>query len=563
MKKLLTILLLLTAFVWKTNAQSCANPQSQIDIHPNKIQARILDGGDLFTDLTSAQFFPDPDPNSLDNPATIYAAGLWMGGLDPAGNLKLAGSTYRSNSKFDYSAGPLSFDGNTDAFTCANWDRHFRVTRQQVQNFLAALPLSPAQLKSQFPAIAGWPAAGNAYFSSIYGYDLPFTTQFLAPFHDADLDGVYDPLKGDYPCVILRGKPEFVPTETIWCVFNDNGNIHSSTGGQAFRTEIQLTVWGFKDPAHPEIDQALFSSHKIVNRGTENVDSAFIGIWVDADLGCYMDDYIGCNPSLGSMFAYNTDAVDGQPGNSCQGTPTFPGAAPVQSVTFLSHPMASFSTIANQSVANPPLGTTDPSLPIEYYRYLSGSWKDGSPVTVGGNGYGGSTTTKYLFPDDPSNPNGWSMCTANLPSGDLRMLGSVKLGQLLPGQVEELDVAWAFHPNPGLPCGLGSTFDDIEVIKNAFDNGFSDFSLNAREQISEQCQLFPNPTSSAFTLQYGELNPLELQIFDASGRLAMAKASGFDTGNTQVTTTTLPNGLYTIRLICEEGIAAKKLSIVK
>ena len=422
-----TILFLLLLSLWvNASAQLCSSPQSQIDIYPNTIQARILNGGDLFTDLSSAQFFPDPDPNSFNNPATIYAAGIWMGGLDPGGNLKLAASTYRNSSDFDYTAGPLSPDGLTEEFTCANWDRHFRATRNQIKSFLAAPPLNAAELKSLYPAIAGWPAVGNAYFSSIYGFDLPFTSQPLAPFHDEDEDGLYDPLKGDYPCVLLRGIPEFVPTEIIWCVFNDNGAPHSNTNGAPLRAEFQLTVWGFNTPNQPELNRTLFTSHKIIYRNTDYLDSTFVGIWVDTDLGCYLDDYVGCNPGLSTMFAYNTDAVDGQPGNTCSGTPTFPGAAPVQSITFLNHQMDVFGTIANQSVGNPPSGATDPSLPAEYYRYLSGSWKDGSHFTVGGNGYGGSTPTSYLFPDDPANAGGWSMCTANLASGDLRMLGATK-----------------------------------------------------------------------------------------------------------------------------------------
>lgn len=42
------------------------------------------------------------------------------------------------------------------------------------------------------------------------------------------------------------------------------------------------------------------------------------------------------------MYAYNQDAVDGQPGNTCLGVPTFPDAPPVQSITFLSHPLSTF-----------------------------------------------------------------------------------------------------------------------------------------------------------------------------------------------------------------------------
>jgi hypothetical protein len=36
---------------------------------------------------------------------------------------------------------------------------------------------------------------------------LPNTSQDLAPFFDADNDGKYNALKGDYPAVHLKDKP--------------------------------------------------------------------------------------------------------------------------------------------------------------------------------------------------------------------------------------------------------------------------------------------------------------------------------------------------------------------
>ncbi|NUO03573.1 MAG: hypothetical protein HUU01_23410, partial [Saprospiraceae bacterium] len=106
------------------HAQPCTNPQSQIDIHGNNIRARLLNGGDLFWDFSDAQFFPNYQAGQA-NPATIFAGSLWIGGIEPAGNIKLAAVTYRSDSKPDFFAGPLDPDGFTTATACSNWDRHF------------------------------------------------------------------------------------------------------------------------------------------------------------------------------------------------------------------------------------------------------------------------------------------------------------------------------------------------------------------------------------------------------------------------------------------------------
>lgn len=561
------LLLALVAVPQWIFAQFCPNPQSQMDIHGNNIKARILNGGDLFTNFNEGQFIPNPGPPGNFYPSTIYAAGIWLAGIDPGGNLKLATVDYRNTSEHDYSAGPLSLDGVTDNFTCQNWDRHFKVTGDEVAAFRAALPLSAAELKTQFLSIAGWPGRGNPYFLDVWGFDLPFTQQALAPFHDEDLNGLYDPLAGDYPVVAIKGLTPFVPAEIIWCVFNDQngGGPHGTSNGKALQVEIQLTVWAFNCSDNPVLNNTLFTSHKIINRATEVTDSMTIGLWTDIDLGCYLDDYLGCNPGLNTMYAYNQDAIDGQPGTSCSGTPTFANTPPVQSITFLSHPLSSFIAPNNSSAGSPPPGTTDPTTPVEIFNYMSGSWRDGTPFTYGGNGYGGTTPTNYLFPDDPADPSGWSMCTANLPLSDRRMLGTTKIGLLEPGKVEDFTVAWAFHPNPTLPCGIGTTFSDVAAIQALYNNDFANVCspLKAPELPGDSLQLFPNPASGSVVLRYGNIRPLSLQAFDAAGRLVLEKTGDFAKEESILEIASFSAGIYSLQIVTDQGTATKKLAVIR
>jgi hypothetical protein len=309
------------------------------------------------------------------------------------------------------------------------------------------------------------------------------------------------------------------------------------------------------------VNNTIFTSHKFINRGTDNTDSLFVGMWVDIDLGCYQDDYVGCNPALNTMYAYNQDAVDGNPGNTCQGVATFPDAAPVQSITFLNHPLSKFGAPDSGGGA----GTSDPSAPNEYYNYMTGTWRDGASYTYGGNGFMGVTPTDHLFPSDPADPNGWSMCTANPSVADRRMVGTTKLGLLQPGQVEELDIAWAFHLNPSLPCGLGTTFSDVAAIQSLFEGGFSGLCrpLKAPELPGDSLQLFPNPTSGDALLRYGSLSPISLQAFDAAGRLILEKTGGFEKEETVLETAALNTGVYTLQVVLEQGTATKKLVVVR
>ncbi len=576
-KSMITLLVV----AWCTThsaAQVCSFPQSQIDLHGNNIKARILNGGDLFWDFSDGQFIPNPTPGGND-PATIFSAALWIGGVDPGGNLKLSAVTYRNNGTTDYWPGPLDpATGTTANVVCANWDRIFKVTGAQIAAFQAALPNlqnNPGAAISQFPSVMGWPAKGNPYFADIWGFDLPFTTQALAGFHDANGDGSYDPLEGDFPAVELRGLAPFVADEFVWCVFNDQGGgaPHPVTNGSPFQMEVQLTAWAFNCPDQPVISNTVFTSHKMIYRGADVIDSVFIGLYVDPDIGCYTDDFMGCNPGLSTFYAYNQDAVDGSPGATCSGAPTFGDNPPVQSVTLLSKPMDRFIGINNAGVGTPPAGTTDPDAPVQFYNYLTGHWRDGSPLTYGGNGYQtGNPPIGFYFPDDPTDPNGWSMCTANLPSGDRRGLAISRpgflfspegYGKLQPGQVDELVTAWTVHPNADLPCGLGNTFDEIQSVRAAYNNAFDGVCLSSGTQQPGRPDIgvYPNPANTSVTLKYGDWQVKEIRLLSTEGRLVKTiRNTGLE--QTEVSVSDLPNGFYLAELLGEGGSWMVKVTVL-
>lgn len=568
MKKLL-LLLIFGASLYNLRAQ-CGLPQSSIDLHGNNIQARIQNGGDLFTDFANGQFSPNPNPDWTKNASTIFTAGLWMGGVDPGGNLKMAAIDYRSGTHGDYSAGPLSEDGLTDAFTCANWDRHFLVRGAEVAAFLAALPMTQAEAIAQFPSIMGWPGRGNSSFSSIYGFDLPLTTSPLAPFYDANGDGFYTPLSGDYPVVELRGIAPFVPTEMVWCVFNDQkgGGPHTTTSSQPIRVEIQLTAWAFSCPDNPVLNNTVFTSHQIINHSTEPLSAFHVGYWVDFDLGCYTDDYVGCNPERNTMFAYNTDAVDGSVGTNCNnGDITFGNAPPVQTVTFLGN--TAFEEFSlDKFIAYNDMGiqaSGDPTQAIEYYRNLTGVWRDGTALTYGGTGYGGVTPTDHAFSGDPDDPNGWSMCTVGTPLGDRRVLGSHNLDLFEPGGVEQLTVAWTVHENIPQPCNLGNALQNVDNIRALHNSGYTNVCapfLKAPELPAESLEIFPNPTSGDATLRYGDIKMEEMQVFDATGKLVQS-ATKLPQGTMTLKMGQLPAGVYSVRLFSAQGVVVKPLAVVR
>ncbi len=533
-------------------------------MHGNNIQADISCNGQLFRNGFNSFFIPNPGTGGQ-NPSTISSAGLWIGGIDQNGGLRLAQASYSGG----YWVGPLDpANGVPDATACINWNRVFRSTRTGIDSFLTALPDlqgNPASAIAQFPSILGWPGQGNPYFSTVWGFDLPATGQSLAGFYDNDQDGAYDPLSGDFPAVELQGTAPFVADEFVWCVHNG----HSNSPATALPVEVQLTAWAFHCPNKPALDNTVFTAHKMIYRDTNSLNSCFIGIFADLDIGCAPDDYIGCKPELNSFFAYNQDITDGDMGAACStgpNDPTFGSNPPVQSVTLLSHPMEKFVYYNNPSFGSWPPAMGDPDQPVEYYNYLSGHWRDGSPVTSGGSAYqSGGQPANFCFPGDPAKTNTWSMCSANLASGDRRGLAITRPGlsfdpafhgEFQPGQVEEVVTAWTTHLTPNLPCDLGNTFDEIANLRADFANqNFYEnvcLSSGTLAPLRPLIKMYPNPAHSAVTLEFGDWPVREIRLINADGRLVKTIQNA---GTEQITIPVdeLPNGLYAAETIGENG----------
>ena len=468
----------------------CSNSTSQIDQEINNVRARLLGGGDCWWNFTDGRYVvPKVDPASGQvEVSSIFAGSVWLGGVDPAGNLKMAAQDYRTGSNNDFWPGPLTEDGLTDEFTCANWDRHFRVTGDEIREHLRNLAqgnLSPDAIPR---GLKGWPARGNPYFTDVWGFDLPFTQQALAGFFDADDNGNYDPLKGDYPSIEIRGCPlDKFPDEMIFWIYNDEGSgqVHQNTNGAPIQMEVQVQAFGYT--TNDELNDMTFQRYKLINRATERIDSCFFAMWVDPDLGCHLDDYIGCDIEKDLMYVYNQDNQDGDPGCACaSATPTYCDNIPILGVDYFRGPldtfgnelgMNSFMYYNNGGIGNHPNGTHDPGAPNEFYNYITGTWRDGTPLTIGGSGYAPqdptATPTRYALPDAPNNQNGWSMCTAGITFGDRRTLQASGPFSLKPGAVNELIIGIPWVPDIDYPCpDLEQLFRADKLAQGLFDNCF-------------------------------------------------------------------------------------------
>jgi len=502
----------------KALAEDCNPATAQVELNINNVRTRLLSGGDMWWDLDDAKYeIPKVDPASGEIAKhSLFAGALWIGGIDALGQLKVAAQTYRQTGN-DFFPGPLDASGQIEQSVCTNFDQFFVVTGADIDRYLTKLEQSSGTLPvSDIPeSILKWPGKDNPYFDN---FALPIGKD-LAPYWESGLTPGYDPTTGDYP-VIDEAVEGVYADQMIWWVFNDVGNVHSETGGQQIGLEINALAFAYA--TNDEVNNMTFYKYFIDNKSTADIDSVFLGQWVDADLGNYQDDFVGCvvDESLGII--YNGDSND-------EGTAGYGEDPPLLGVDFFKGPKDENGNQLGMSAFvyynNDFSPTGNPETADHFYGYMAGVWKDKSPFTYGGNAYqSGGDPTNYMFPSDPSDcsPNAWSECNklgncdANNPA-DRRFLQVSGPFKLKPGAVNDviIGVVWV-QDGVQYPC---PSFDPlVRADKKAqalFDNNFKlkdgpdAPNMTIRELDQELIiSLWNSPNSNNFHEQYAERDPV-------------------------------------------------------
>ena len=453
-----------------TLRSDCKLATQQVDQEINNVRARLLNGGDMWWNGTDGRYVvPKIAPGSSEpERSSIYAGAIWMGGLDDADNLKLAAQTYgRARGNTDYWPGPLSdIEGTIDSIACRDWDRFFKVLGKDIEQHIANYYEAKENNISYDPVlipeeIKNWPARGNPYFFETYKFNLPNTGEGLAPFFDQNGNGLYEPALGDYPVLQLGqcNSPDYADEMIFW-IYNDAGGVHTESNGDAIRMEIQAMSFAYQ--TNDEFNNMTFQNHRLINRAVASIDSTYFSLWIDPDLGCGVDDYVGCDPEADLMYVYNEDQTDGFLGCECDGgVNTYCNDVPILGIDFLQGAKNEFGeqlgmtafTYHNRGDLGWN-GTSDPSSAMGFYNYMAGYWNDGTPLTRGGDGYDPTSTdiTKFAFPNAPDDLSGWSMCTANLPFGDRKTNQSTGPFRLDPGATNNIAFGVIWIPQADYPC---------------------------------------------------------------------------------------------------------------
>ena len=432
------------------------------------------------------------------------------------------------------------------------WQNIWKVNKADVDQFRQDYQNGNVNF-ANYPVIEDWPAHGSVSQGEDY---------YQAPFVDVDFDGVYDPAgDGDYPCI--EGD------QALWWTFNDDAGQHTETGGDKFGVQVKVMAYSYECNACPTpwLDHMTFYHYTLQNKSTTNYDSVYFSQWMDADIGNFSDDFVGCDTNIGLGFAYNGDIQDDQSGGGYGVNP------PAAGVMFLEGPLlnrlTNFMYYENDFS---PRG--NPQTPEEHYNLQRSIWVDGTPLTEGGNGYGGTVQTTYMFPGDAGycgDPvSGWSEVSENNTPFDRRYIMSIGPFDLGADQIVEFDVAvlWArdfSNENLGSVCALKEAADSLRGWWGNQNNDCFNITVGDANPWLEQPSmiLYPNPTNGDVMLEVDA--PLRatstVGVYDQIGRLVYQGQMEIGQHKLQLNTSDLPNGVYVVRMSDGNGAQSKKLVV--
>jgi hypothetical protein len=465
-------------------AADCEPASASADLDINNVRTKILNGGDMWWDLSSARYeIPKLEDANAVRKNSLFAGAIWIGGEDE-GVLKLAAMTYRQSGS-DFWPGPLdTITGNTNEGRCDAYDNIYKIEREEMltwfeedfpNNNIASIPEN----------MVNWPAQSKDVNPGEVNIN-----QFLAPYFDSNKDNIYDPYAGDYPVLQTecrgvklteeKNEPADQPDQMLWFVYNDKGNIHSETQGQAIGLELQTTAFAYK--TNDEINNMTFYTTRIINRGSNSLSSTYFGQWVDPDLGNFSDDYVGCDVGLSLGYCYNGDEND-------EGILGYGLNPPSVGVDFFEGPKR--DTTINGKDTQIELGMSrfvyydndftnfgNPQQPIHYYNYLRGLWKNGDPLTFDkANGRTGTEPARYIFPGDTDPDHlgdNWTEAVAGNTPADRRFLQTSGPFTLKPGAVNKITVGvvWAKASSGGASGSLELLKAASRKAQGLFDNCF-------------------------------------------------------------------------------------------
>ena len=228
---------------------------------------------------------------------------------------------------------------------------------------------------------------------------LPFRNYRIEKGNTTSEDYLSWPISQGAPTDSL-GLPLVLGDATLWSVYNDAEPFahFSLPGGTAvLGLEVHHTTFAFSRPG--PLGRVIFLKYKLINRGYNDLESTYVALWCDPDIGGALDDLAGCDTTRALAYGYNGGDFDDQYGAS----------PPAAAYTLLQGPIVSAiggaaDTLGMTAVTSYSL-FEDPVSGLETFNLMKGLQRDGTPMHVNNDSL--EPVTTHFASGDPVAGTGW------------------------------------------------------------------------------------------------------------------------------------------------------------
>lgn len=489
------------------------------------------------------------------NTSTLYYANFICSAIDSSSGIIKKFPYNDSNLESEFYPGPLSMDGQFNQAPTGSIDYNhiWNITATEIDDFIAAYYAGGSTF-ANYPIpqdFLTWPAHGPN------GFD-----QNLSPFHDMNGDGIYNPYDGDFPKI--KG------TQYLRWIFNSQTNNVNDSMGIEFRVSL------FGCSSHDQtsaLNRTFFMEYEILNRSNNTYKEFYLGIHLDADIGCANDDLSRTNVSANAIQTYSTknNSDNCNPQNAYYNNPPVQGVALINLNSLTSEPLITSTQIVTNSINS----TTSAYYAYELHNLMKGKNKFGTPFYFGGGGEDSVSNIPivYMFPgnSDPNlfGTNGvpypyvWTMENPYNSGGSGMEFDHQQRISSLPLTLrpnEKITATFAFVITQDINLSNEQLLDinaqQIKTLKSQYANNqlpCQSSILNIQEIKQNNTIFYPNPTDGMVYIMGNEIYE-SINIYSISGKKVMS----FQNSNF-IDMKNLQTGLYIIELQKDNKIVRNKI----
>lgn len=456
---------------------------------------------------------------------------IWMGGRDAQSQLKVAMQAFRTKGT-DFWPGPISGStrppSNTDQHTI-DWARIWNVNRATIQAFGRTQRHSVSNTPAE---ILEWPGKGNIYARGAGSASITVNKE-MAPFVDLNSNGIYEPLKGEYPK--MKGD------QMHWWVLNDAGlKTYSETN--SLNVEIRVSAYAYTRES--ALGNIIFYEYDLENTVQNSVYDFVFATMADIDINYAFNDYSGFDSSRRLAVTYEKDGGIMATRGIAAGVVLLeqPGD------TWMGYSAAGTMNTYTNGPASP---DSDPQNGLEAYRIMQGFNRAGQDLTP-------NSRYRYLSLD--------MACTNMETGGDQRfVLGTAPATFQAGGR---LHYAFAFLAADSAGMCPGISFSKLEATSDsayktywttpAFSLPVNPTSVGGHSLAD--LNIYPNPAQTLLFVNGTSGTTAALTLTNALGaRLEVPQrrtANGFE-----LNVEALPSGIYNLSI--RENGAQQSVRFVK